>query len=128
MSITPPTRIELSDAALAKLVAHAAVITPGVNHLAPALPRVVKVAVGGIARRLTAASTEQTPNHADPAAVTVNATEIGITDVTVRLVATGNPPVLDTINAVQHNGQIEVKQLTERQINLTVMVVDTDSS
>jgi uncharacterized alkaline shock family protein YloU len=113
--------LQVSDTAIARIAAHAAITTPGVGWLHPAATRVLTRAAAGVVH----ARRPATP--ADPAAVTVErAPSPGLIRVTVRIAATGHPPVLDTVTEVQRHIRDALRQLADLDADVRVQVTAFD--
>ncbi|MET3807800.1 putative alkaline shock family protein YloU [Nakamurella sp. UYEF19] len=120
--------VVVSDLALAKISAQAAVAIPGVVRLAPTLTKVVHSALSRVARSLTnAPSVDHGP--ADPGAVEIEQRTDGPTAVTVRIIAGGDPSVLATVDAVSesvHSALMTLPDLSATAFEVIVVVVDTE--
>ncbi|MDQ2845438.1 MAG: hypothetical protein M3Y77_03605 [Actinomycetota bacterium] len=116
----------VGNVTLAKVAAQAAVDTPGVARLAPSLTRVVKSAVSKTARKLRTVATPTANGRPEQDAVDIEQHNGGLTVITVRIIATGQPPVLDTVNAVQLGVRSAVLELTGTAVEISVVVIDTE--
>lgn len=110
--------------AVAKIVAHAAATTPGVTRLAPSLAGRIK----GTAVRATKLLVQSAPVDADPVAdpdaIVIDSGDDGsVTTITVRIVASADPPVLQTVNAV-HYAVSQALTEFEYEAEIVVLVVD----
>lgn len=119
------TRVDVSDTALAKLIARAAVDTVGVARLAPTLTHQLKGAALRAARQLTDAPVEQ-PRPADPGAVDLDRSEGDVLLATVRIVAQGGPPVVDTVTAVHEAVAAALTGAGRGDTVVSVVVIDTE--
>ncbi len=127
MSEAEQAPVVVTDLALAKIAAQVASTTPGVARLAPTITRVVKSALTRAARSI--ANLENGPvaaGEADPGAIEIDRPDGSPIVLTVRIVANGEPPVLDTVNAIQFGVQETVRQLASLQVDVAVLVVDTE--
>jgi len=121
---TPVPELQVSDTALAKIAAHAAVTTAGVARLQPALTRVLHRAATSAARgHLPGPPVPASP--ADPAAVTIDHPP-GPVVVMVRIIATGQPPVLATVTTLQHRITAAVHELTGQAADVRIQVAAFD--
>lgn len=119
----------VGDDAIAKIVAHAAVSTPGVAKLAPSIGgRIRGTAVRATKRVLQSAPTDADP-VADPDAVVVDeaADDGGLTTITVRIVASTEPPVLQTVDAI-HRAVAQALAEVPYQAEIVVQVIDVDTA
>jgi hypothetical protein len=127
MSTPHVPALQVSETAIAKIAAYAAITTPGVGWLSPAAARVLTRAAAGVVRtrlpRIPAA---------DPAAVTVEQAPPGASPgrarVTVRIVATGHPPVLATAAAVRDHIRDTLRYLADLDADVRVHVSAFDPS
>jgi uncharacterized alkaline shock family protein YloU len=121
MTNPPVPALQVSDNAIARIAAYAALTTPGVAWLHPAATRVLTRAAAGFVR------TRPPRTPADLAAVTVEqAASPGPVRVTVRIVATGHPPVLATAAAVQQHVRDTLRQLADLDADVRVHVTAFD--
>jgi len=119
--LPPGVRLNISDHALAKLAAHAASGTPGVARLHPHL-----------IRKLTHPATHRTSaaaHRADPAAIDLRRDPHSDTvALTVRIVATTDPPVLSVVTSVQHRITTDLHRLAHLTAQVCVLVIDLDTT
>lgn len=118
-------RVDVSDTALAKLIARAAVDTAGVARLAPTLTHQLRGAALRAARQLTDAPVEE-PRPADPGAVDIDRDRDGAARATVRIVAAGGPPVVDTVDRVHAAVSAVLAEAGHADTVVIVAVIDTD--
>jgi len=103
--------------------AQAAIDTPGVTRLVPAIGYLIRDAVSGLARQLT--GQQPAPEtRADPDAVEIERVD-GALRLTIRIVATGTPPVLATIGAVRTAVEQALAAAFGLTAQVSVLVVDT---
>lgn len=119
-------QVHLTDTALAKIVAQTAVDVPGVARLAPGLAQRLKGVALRAARQLTDAPVDQ-PRPADPGAVDIDYDDDRLS-ATVRLVAAGAPPVIDTVTAAHREVTAALAAVGRSVTSVIVIVVDTDPS
>lgn len=126
-------QVTVSENAVAKIVAHAAVTTLGVVRLAPSLGMRVKGVATRAARQLAAKAvidsspTDSGPSDAglaDPDAIAID-NDGTQPMITVRIVAATTPPVLATIEAVASSVGAALAELPYPAV-LTILVVDTE--
>lgn len=113
----------VTDEMVAAAAAQAAVDTPGVARLVPAIPYLIRGAVSGLARQL-AGHRPADPGRADPDAVEIERVD-AVVRLTVRIVATGTPPVLATITAVRSAVEQALAGAFGLTAQVSVLVVDT---
>lgn len=113
----------VTDDAVAIAAAQAAIDTPGVTRVVPAIGYLIRDAVSGLARQLT--GPQPAPEtRADPDAVEVERVD-GALRLTIRIVATGTPPVLATIGAVRTAVEQALAAAFGLTAQVSVLVVDT---
>lgn len=118
--------LDVSDTALAKMIAQATADTPGVARLAPNLASRIKGAAVRAARQLTAPSIESA-RQADPAAIDIEEpSDTNPLAVTIRIIATGDPPVIATLAAIHDTVTATLKAAGHPDSAVTVIVIDTD--
>lgn len=114
--------------AVAKIVAHAAVNTPGVTRLAPSIGGRIKGTAVRAGKRVVQAAVTDADPAADPDAVAIDpADDGGITTVTVRIVAATEPPVLQTVAAV-HRAVTQALDDLPYPAELVIQVIDVDGT
>ncbi len=119
--------LQVSDRAVASIAAHLAATTPGVARLHPALVRALTLtATDALRQHVRPTSTER--STADPAAVVVDAPAdaAGPRVVTVRIIATGQPPVLATATHLQRHIRDELQRITGQHAQIRVFVAALD--
>lgn len=119
--------LHVSDRAIASIAAHLAATTPGVARLHPALVRALKrTATDALRQHIRPTSTER--STADPGAVIVDAPADadGPRVVTVRIIATGEPPVLATATHLQRRIRDELQRITGQDTDIRVFVAALD--
>ena len=119
--------VTVDDLVLAKIAAQAASEVPGVARLAPTLTTVIKSTLTKAARTLVN-QPEDDPGRADPGAVEIDRGGGDLTAVTVRIIATGNPTVRLTVDAVQLAVHHAIRTQAPTPIEVTVMVIDAEPS
>jgi len=128
--VTGPHRapvLHVSDRAVAAIAAHLAGTTPGVARLHPALVRALtRAATEALRQHVRPTSTER--GTADPGAVLVDAPADadGPRVVTVRIIATGQPPVLATATHLQHHIRDELQRITGQDTDVRILVAALD--
>ena len=122
--MTPP--VAVSDISIAKLAAQAAAEVPGVSRLAPSLTGLVRKAVSKTAQQLTGTAGTADRDAPDPGAVDVDRVDDAATQVTVRIIASGHPVVLETVTAVQVAVRETLRTLASLHAEVSVVVVDTE--
>ncbi|MDQ2847961.1 MAG: hypothetical protein M3Y77_16780 [Actinomycetota bacterium] len=119
-------QLDVSDTALAKMVAQATADTPGVARLAPNLASRIKDAAVRAVRQVTAPAIESA-RHADPAAVDIEEpSDTTPLTVTIRIIATGDPPVIATLAAIHHTVTATLKAAGHPDSAVTVIVIGTE--
>jgi uncharacterized alkaline shock family protein YloU len=121
----PEPALSVSDLVVAKIAAQAAADTPGVARLAPSLTTVIKSTLTKAARSLIN-QPEAEAGRADPGAAEITHTEGELTQITIRIIASGTPPVLPTVNAVHLAIHHAVQAIAPMPVDVTVLVVDTE--
>lgn len=119
--------LHVSDRAIASIAAHLAAATPGVARLHPALVRALtRAATDALRQHVRPTSTER--STADPSAVIVEAPADveGPRVVTVRIIATGQPPVLATATHLQRRIRDELQRITGQDHDIRVFVAALD--
>ncbi len=119
-------QLHVSDRALRVLAAHAAAATPGVARLHVPLTRMFRP---HLSLRSRWDPDRARPAYADdPRAVDVDRPDggNGTVTVTIRVIATGQPPVLDTVTAVQQRAAETLHRLanTDADVHVHVTAID----
>lgn len=128
--MTGPPRgpvLHVSDRAVAAIAAHLAATTPGVARLHPALVRALtRTATDVLPQHVRPTSTEH--STADPGAVVIDvpAEADGPRVVTVRIIASGQPPVLATATHLQRRIRDELQRITGQHTDIRVFVAALD--
>ncbi len=118
--------LSLSDTALAKIVAQAAVTTPGVTRLAPRLGSRLKRAALRAARQITTQTPTADAAAADPDAIDIDDPGDGAPlTITIRIIASADPPVRVAVEAV-HQAVTDALATITQQTVLTIRVIDVD--
>ena len=121
------TDLVVSDVALAKIAAQAASEVPGVARLAPSLTKVLKSTLVQAAKTLVNQPDEQEDTErADSRAVEIEHVNPDLATVTIRIIATGDPTVLLTVDAVQRAVQEAIDTHAPTPINVAVLVVGAE--
>lgn len=119
--------LRVSDRTIATIAAHLAAATPGVARLHPApLRALASAATAALRRQLRPTNTER--STADPGAVIVEAPADtdGRRVVTVRIIATGQPPVLATATHLQLRIHDELQRITGQHTDIRVFIAALD--
>lgn len=117
---------DVSDTALAEMVAQATADTPGVARLAPNLASRIKGAAARAVRQVTAPSIESA-RQPGPAAVDIEEpSDTTPLTVTIRIIATGDPPVIATLVAIHDTVTATLKAAGHPNSAVTVIVIDTE--
>ena len=122
--MNPP--VTVNDNSVAKLAAQASADVPGVSRLAPSLTGLVRKAVSKTAQQLTGTAGTADKEAPDPGAVDVERVDDAVTLVTVRIIASGHPVVLETVDAVQTAVRGTLRTLAAMEPEVSVIVVDTE--
>ncbi len=128
--------LHIDDTVLARIAAFEAAQTPGVARLHPYVLQAARNAVSTAAKRATAKLTGDDgvldPPHAaenaDPAAVDVeHDEETGALTLTVRIVASTRPPILDVVRELQQRVNSRITGMTGVIPVVVVNVLDIDT-
>ena len=124
---TPVSEWTVVDGVLAKIAAFAASDTPGVARLQPHLSQTVTRAAAGVARRATRRGAPRMESRADPAAVAIERVATGELGLVVRVVATGNPPVITTATELHRRITEDLRRLAGIRADVCVQVLDVEA-
>ncbi len=122
----PSPQLQIADPVLAKIAAHVAVTTPGVARLHPPLARIVGRAAADAVRNRVLATESGSATAADPAAVSIDHPDQRPLVLVVRIIATGQPPVLTTAVTLQQRIHDALARVAEIDSDVRIHIVALD--
>ena len=123
-SMNPP--VSVNDASLAKIAAQAAADVPGVVRLAPSFTRILRKVATATAQRFAGTAHTRPADAPNPDAIEIEHLDDHVVQVTVRIIASGHPVVLDTVSAVGRAVHTALRKFATVDAAVIVLVVDTE--
>lgn len=127
--------LDVDDNVLARIAAFEAAQTPGVARLHPYVVQAARNVVNSAAKRAAAKLTSSEPeghttpatDAADPAAVDVDVEDdSGALTLTIRIVASTQPPILTVIRELQQRINSRITEITGTVPVVIINVLDVD--